>query len=148
MDDFDIDLGEAREAGLREKAPPTHDEDYVAKLMGRGEDHPGIFMRAGVFRNILRHAGTDTGRELAGVLLGEVHTHQGGLCVRISASLEARFTESHLTNVKFTHATWQDLMKTKDASYPELDIVGWYHTHPGLGIFLSGHDLFIHRNFF
>jgi proteasome lid subunit RPN8/RPN11 len=26
--------------------------------------------------------------------------------------------------------------------------VGWYHTHPGFGIFLSNMDLFIHRNFF
>jgi hypothetical protein len=26
--------------------------------------------------------------------------------------------------------------------------VGWYHTHPDYGIFLSGQDLFIHRNFF
>ena len=27
-------------------------------------------------------------------------------------------------------------------------MVGWYHTHPGVGIFLSGMDLFIHQNFF
>jgi hypothetical protein len=26
--------------------------------------------------------------------------------------------------------------------------VGWYHSHPSFGIFLSEHDLFIHRNFF
>ena len=32
--------------------------------------------------------------------------------------------------------------------YPDLDIVGWYHTHPDFGIFLSSHDLFIHRHFF
>jgi len=27
-------------------------------------------------------------------------------------------------------------------------IVGWYHTHPAFGLFLSEYDLFIHRNFF
>ncbi len=26
--------------------------------------------------------------------------------------------------------------------------MGWYHTHPDFGIFLSGHDQFIHRHFF
>ena len=26
--------------------------------------------------------------------------------------------------------------------------MGWYHTHPNFGIFLSHHDLFIHHNFF
>lgn len=27
-------------------------------------------------------------------------------------------------------------------------ILGWYHTHPGFGIFLSAMDMFIHENFF
>ena len=31
---------------------------------------------------------------------------------------------------------------------PERIIVGWYHTHPGFGIFLSNMDAFIHENFF
>ena len=26
--------------------------------------------------------------------------------------------------------------------------MGWYHTHPDFGVFLSGHDVFIHRHFF
>ena len=35
-----------------------------------------------------------------------------------------------------------------ERDHPEQQIVGWYHSHPGFGIFLSEHDLFIHRNFF
>ncbi|MBI4778022.1 hypothetical protein HY792_03780, partial [Candidatus Desantisbacteria bacterium] len=27
-------------------------------------------------------------------------------------------------------------------------VVGWYHTHPGLGLFMSHYDSFIHNNFF
>jgi hypothetical protein len=39
--------------------------------------------------------------------------------------------------------------RTLDRDFPdEEQIVGWYHSHPGFGIFLSEHDLFIHRNFF
>jgi proteasome lid subunit RPN8/RPN11 len=26
--------------------------------------------------------------------------------------------------------------------------VGWYHSHPGLGVFLSEQDRFIHKSFF
>ncbi len=33
-------------------------------------------------------------------------------------------------------------------SPPGERIVGWYHSHPGFGVFLSEHDTFIHRNFF
>jgi hypothetical protein len=35
-----------------------------------------------------------------------------------------------------------------DRSYADKRILGWYHTHPGFGIFLSEMDMFIHRNFF
>ena len=35
-----------------------------------------------------------------------------------------------------------------DAEHSEERIVGWYHTHPGFGIFLSGMDLFIQDHFF
>ena len=35
-----------------------------------------------------------------------------------------------------------------DKDHPDARIVGWYHTHPGFGIFLSGMDLFIQDNFF
>jgi hypothetical protein len=35
-----------------------------------------------------------------------------------------------------------------DSRYPDDRIVGWYHTHPGFGIFLSEMDLFIQNNFF
>jgi hypothetical protein len=35
-----------------------------------------------------------------------------------------------------------------DTTYPDMRILGWYHTHPGHGIFLSDMDLFIHKHFF
>lgn len=35
-----------------------------------------------------------------------------------------------------------------DRDHPDLQIVGWYHSHPGHGIFLSSYDQFIHENFF
>jgi hypothetical protein len=35
-----------------------------------------------------------------------------------------------------------------DEQHPNAQIVGWYHTHPGYGLFLSQQDLFIQTNFF
>jgi proteasome lid subunit RPN8/RPN11 len=52
------------------------------------------------------------------------------------------------TNVTFTAETWQHIQETMDRSYPDKKIVGWYHTHPGFGIFLSDMDVFICDNFF
>ena len=42
----------------------------------------------------------------------------------------------------------EEINREHDETYPDLKMVGWYHSHPGFGVFLSGHDLFIHRNFF
>ena len=52
------------------------------------------------------------------------------------------------THVTFTQDTWAHIYETKDAKYPDHRIVGWYHSHPGFGVFLSDHDTFIHKNFF
>ena len=35
-----------------------------------------------------------------------------------------------------------------DQQFPGEVILGWHHTHPNFGIFLSGYDLFIHQHFF
>ena len=35
-----------------------------------------------------------------------------------------------------------------DRNFAGKKIVGWYHTHPRMGIFLSHYDTFLHNNFF
>ena len=52
------------------------------------------------------------------------------------------------TQVTFTHETWNHINQEKDAKYPDEQVVGWYHTHPGFGVFLSEMDMFIQQNFF
>jgi proteasome lid subunit RPN8/RPN11 len=32
--------------------------------------------------------------------------------------------------------------------YPGKELVGWYHTHPRMGIFLSTYDVWLHKHFF
>ena len=51
-------------------------------------------------------------------------------------------------SLTFTHETWADLHSQVEQKYPTEMIVCWHHTHPGFGVFLSGYDQFIHRNFF
>ncbi|HEY3267032.1 MAG TPA: LysM peptidoglycan-binding domain-containing protein [Armatimonadota bacterium] len=111
-------------------------------------DRPEIWMDPAVAASIEQFAQTDTTRELGGVLLGELRTDGPRPLVRVTAAIEAKHTEAVSTSVKFTHATWDDIHRVKDEQYPGLKIVGWYHTHPGFGIFLSRWDLFIQHNFF
>jgi hypothetical protein len=41
-----------------------------------------------------------------------------------------------------------DLHDQIEKRFEDERIVGWYHTHPRMGIFLSHYDTWLHRNFF
>jgi len=97
-----------------------------------------------VTRCIRQHARSHMKTEVCGVLIGE--TRNG--VVEVQAMIEALNAAQAGTHVTFTQDAWETIYKVKDERYPEERIVGWYHSHPGFGVFLSEHDTFIHRNFF
>lgn len=99
---------------------------------------------------IERHALRDTSVELGGILLGkECLDEKTGLpFVMVTKSLEAKHYENTQASFTYTHDSWEEITRERDRLHPDLDIVGWYHTHPDFGIFLSSHDQFIHRHFF
>lgn len=99
---------------------------------------------------IERHAYSDRSVELGGILLGKecVDPETGQPFVWITRSLEAQHYENSSASFTYTHEAWEQITRERERRFPDLDIVGWYHTHPDFGIFLSGHDEFLHRHFF
>jgi proteasome lid subunit RPN8/RPN11 len=99
---------------------------------------------------IERHALSDTSVELGGILLGKecVDEATAAPFVWVTQSLEAKHYENTQASFTYTHDSWEEISRERDRLFPDLDVVGWYHTHPSFGIFLSHHDLFIHQNFF
>jgi proteasome lid subunit RPN8/RPN11 len=98
------------------------------------------------------HALSSLQREVAGVLVGPRPEKQpdGRYLVHIIDTIVARYTVMQGASVTYTPESWRYLNDTLMERYPDdtAVMVGWYHTHPGFGIFLSGMDLFIHQNFF
>ncbi len=98
------------------------------------------------------HALSSLNREVAGVLIGERPEKQpdGRYVVHIFDTLIAKYTVMNGASVTYTPESWRYMNDRLREKYPDdtAVIVGWYHTHPGFGIFLSGMDLFIHQNFF
>jgi proteasome lid subunit RPN8/RPN11 len=130
---------------------PDRDRAYAAiayELPGP-EDLP-IFLDRKPADAIERHALRDTDVELGGILLGYecVDDQTGEPFVWITQALEAKHYENTQASFTYTHDSWEEITRERDAKFPDLDIVGWYHTHPDFGVFLSSHDLFIHHNFF
>ena len=105
---------------------------------------PTVVMESEVARKIRQHARSSMKAEVCGVLIGSADNERTVVDACI-AGVNAAQGGAHVT---FTQDTWEHIYKIKDKEYPEDKIVGWYHSHPGFGVFLSEHDLFIQENFF
>jgi proteasome lid subunit RPN8/RPN11 len=110
-------------------------------------DAPIVVVSEAALETILAYSDADTTRERGGFLLGSVLTdEQTWIAVKhFHPATSARGDAASLT---FTHETWAAVNREIAAHFPDEMVVGWHHTHPGLGAFLSGYDRFIQENFF
>ena len=114
-------------------------------------DHPTrrqVIFKQSVLNDIYAHGRGAPDIEVCGVLVGNVYHDAMGPFVFVEANIRGNFSSGKAAQVTFTAKTWAHIQDVMDKEYPDLRILGWYHTHPGHGIFLSDMDLFIHRNFF
>jgi proteasome lid subunit RPN8/RPN11 len=111
------------------------------------KDGPVVVLREALLEDLLEYSEQDLTRERGGFLLGGVYGQSPQYVVvrHFHPALQAQGNSASLT---FTHETWAALTRETERSFPTETLVGWQHTHPGFGIFLSGYDLFIHKNFF
>jgi proteasome lid subunit RPN8/RPN11 len=96
-------------------------------------------------RAVYDHVYAHDDHEVGGVLIGELGRGRLPQVCGVIAALEA---EGQRASVTFTQEAWSTIHRTLDRDFPGQQIVGWYHSHPGFGIFLSSADRFIHENFF
>jgi proteasome lid subunit RPN8/RPN11 len=100
------------------------------------------------YDEIRKHASEVTDREICGVLLGDLCKDAKGPFLHITEIIRGEHTASQGAQVTITHDTWNHFHKIKDSKFADKQYLGWYHSHPDFGIFLSAMDLFIHENFF
>ncbi|MEO0585173.1 MAG: hypothetical protein AAF135_23370, partial [Bacteroidota bacterium] len=86
--------------------------------------------------------------EIGGFLVGHIYPTEANQFdisiekfVPITAESQNRYT------VKFGGTAWSELDDSLKA-HPGIKLVGWFHTHPGHGLFLSEADLREHRQLF
>ena len=100
-----------------------------------------------VINEIKEHGRSSMNQEVCGVLVGNLCWDNGAYLL-IDARIEGKFADHQTGSVTFTSETWDFIHQELAEKYSNKKIVGWYHTHPGFGIFLSNMDVFIHENFF
>jgi proteasome lid subunit RPN8/RPN11 len=149
--------GVVPEAPVESQPPAAPAREMRIAGLRRPLGHPStaaadILINETAFRNAQAHALSSPDREVAGMLVGPPPEKQpdGRYVVHVSDVIIAKHTRMHGASVTYTPESWRYVTDKLQERYPneEAVIIGWYHTHPGFGIFLSGMDLFIHQNFF
>ncbi|MCW5876833.1 MAG: Mov34/MPN/PAD-1 family protein [Anaerolineales bacterium] len=115
-----------------------------------GEPRTQVFLTQTTFQAIDRHANSDLDNEVGGWLAGRwcCQPGDGAQYIIIEALLPAQQVRSGSTFLTFTHDSQVAMLAALEERYANKCIVGWYHTHPRMDIFLSGYDLWLHQHFF
>jgi len=109
-----------------------------------------VFLTQKSFVRACAHAGSDLHNEVGGALVGKwrVDEARGEKFVVVEGALPALHTRHGSSYVTFTQDSLVTLHEQLEQRHPGKQMVGWYHTHPGLGLFLSGYDAWLHEHFF
>jgi len=123
---------------------PT-DED-----MQRVQPPLSIFVTQNAYVRMCAHAGSDLDNEVGGWMAGKYcrDSLHGTPFIVIDAILPAVYTQQGAAHLTFTGDTQVALHNHLDTHFPDKVFLGWYHTHPRMGIFLSQWDAWLHQNFF
>ena len=82
--------------------------------------------------------------EVGGFLVGRV---EDGKSI-VTHVLKAKNTSAQSTQLTFTNKTWETAWSEISAISKDAKLVGWFHSHPNFGVFLSDYDKFIQNQFF
>ncbi|NIS81787.1 MAG: hypothetical protein GTO14_16620 [Anaerolineales bacterium] len=109
-----------------------------------------VFVTSAAFTQLTEHSRIDLENEVGGGLVGSWHVdaRTEEQFVLIEGVIPARFTRQGSAFLTFTQDTLVAMNDELEERFPERQLVGWYHTHPRMGVFLSHYDLWLHDHFF
>ena len=126
---------------------------WVPKFRNGESDEPTpipALISQEILTAINSHVSQSLDREIGGFLLGDrcQDPNTGQEYVTINQYVEARATEASSVSLTFTPDSWHLLDEEMSGKYSGKLLVGWYHSHPRMDVFLSPYDLQIHRDRF
>jgi proteasome lid subunit RPN8/RPN11 len=109
-----------------------------------------VFVSQRAFVRFCAHAGSDLDNEVGGWLVGKwcFDKRSGEEFIVVESILNAPFVHHGGTFLTFTQDSQVAMYESMLERYPGRELVGWYHTHPRMGIFLSQYDTWLHQHFF
>ena len=147
--DFQIELGEQNDwHSLPEQSPPDIERDGLLHGRMPTSAQACVIMSPQALQAVDVHLLSDTRKELGGFLLGTSYQEDGRLYVEIEAAVVAHSDKNGPVHFTFTADSWALAHQEREAFYPDLHIVGWFHSHPDLGVFYSADDVTVHTTAF
>ena len=87
------------------------------------------------------------GEKLA-VLMGQSIVINGQNTIFISGVIQARFTEKIKGVETITNQSWKYISEDMEKYFPNLSVVGWMHSRPSFGAFVTSMDEEYHKKLF
>jgi proteasome lid subunit RPN8/RPN11 len=140
-DKIRIKIKQIKKKATKGKLPARIDRDYPAGL-------PAVFVHRAALQSLQTYAASDLDYELGGVLIGKIGRSSRRFFCEIQGFIPARKGKSHRASFEFTNEAQHEMHDILESEHKGQQIVGWFHTHPGYGIFLSGADQFIDEHYF
>lgn len=147
----DINLSHSQASKPRKaNIPYEHARRWCTQFEDGRESTVKIFVTWQAYVRFCAHAGSDLENEVGGWLLGRWRqdNQSPDQFIVIDTVLPAKHTRFGSTFLTFTQDSQVWMYHQVQEYHPKKELVGWYHTHPQMGVFLSQHDTWLHRNFF
>jgi len=129
---------------LQEKQERILEYSNVESLYRQISHEPmTMFVERQAESQLIEHLSIDRYTETGGVVVGEAYvcSETRKHYTEIVGSIAATHTVGNAVHFQFSPECWSSIFRNQKQYYPGSTIVGWYHSHPNHGIFLSGTDL-------
>jgi len=136
-----IRIKPVRAKAVRRKLPVRVPPEYPSDLLV-------VVFTQTALAGLQQFAASETSHELGGVVVGAIGRSSKRLFIEVANFIPATKGISRRASFEFTNEAQEEIHQVMDAQFRDFKIVGWFHTHPGYGIFLSGADQFIDQNYF
>lgn len=118
------------------------------RQMGTADDGLRIYMEDYVHTYLYQYARSSATGEKLAVLMGKHLMIDGKNTVFISGVIQARFTEKLKGMETITGQSWKYISEEIEKYFPDLEIVGWMHSRPSFGAFVTSRDEAYHKKVF
>lgn len=117
-------------------------DKHIASPMQCNSSRSKVFIERKALEQLNEFLLRDLSREHGGVLLGQpfFDPQEQRYFVVVRFSIAANETEGSPVHLRYTPRAWAGISEVIDQDHRDMVVVGWYHSHPGLGVFMSSTD--------